>query len=101
MAKHVCKHCGEPRSGHDCAVAKRRINKGDDIEFVIIGAAIVLSTPENEVERLFPPDPAPAVEDLQGKLDLDPHFDSGVSAERADYSSFFSGDSDGGGSNGE
>lgn len=68
--KHVCKHCGAPRSGHDCPVAKRRVNKGDNDDFVIMAAAVALTTPQ---ERMFPADPPPIFEafdvgeDLQGR----------------------------------
>lgn len=66
--KHVCKHCGAPRSGHDCPVAKRRIDKKSDDDFVIMAAAVALTTPAAEVERLFPADPAPAFDGFEDAL---------------------------------
>lgn len=70
MAKHVCKHCGAPRSGHDCTVAKRRVDKSSEEDFVIIVAAAAVLTPQGEIDRLFPADPAPPVEHVQRELDL-------------------------------
>lgn len=74
MAKHTCKHCGTPRAGHKCPVAKRFIAKHDDADFVIIAAAVALTTPQAEVERLLPADPAPsfALPDF-GSSDGDPY----------------------------
>lgn len=62
--KHVCKHCGTPRSGHDCPVASRRIEKRSDDDFVIMtltdAERALVGEATETAGRLLPADPPPS-----------------------------------------